>query len=145
MVKQIILILGVSVAAILFKDQLSQALDAVVYAHNYVAKSLHFIFSDDQAGSVIQDLIALLVIPLICGLLAAIIFWATKRTEKMQFMPVIWVVWLVLMVTMVAQNGVMNNHMVNNAHGMGVATRAHAAPAQVAATQDNDTIENLQG
>ena len=139
MVKQIILILGFSVVVILFKDQLSQALDGIVFAHNYIVQNLHVIFSDDMVGSIIQDVIALLAIPLACGLIAALIFWAMKRAETPHFMPAIWIAWLVLIVTMVAQNGMVTHQMVNKAH----AVKQSQARPQIAQSSVQSSLQGL--
>src|SRR3990167_10236381 len=104
MTKQIILIILLSVVTILFQEQLSHVLDSVVFVHNRIAEALRLIFADDNVGRLIQDMIALLLIPVICGLLVASVFWLIKRAQMPHIMAVIWVVWLVLLVTMIAQS-----------------------------------------
>lgn len=111
MIKQIVLIILLTVVAILFKDQLSQVLDSIVYVHNYIANLLHIIFSDDNVGLLIQDMIALLLIPIVCGLVVASVYWLIKRGKMPHTATVIWVVWLILLVTMVAQNSIVTTKM----------------------------------
>lgn len=117
MLKQVIVILLLTVLSIMFKSQLSHALDAIVGFHNYLASTLHVIFSDDEVGRLIQDMIALLVIPLLCGLLVTLGFWFVKRAAMPHMMAVIWMVWLVLIVTMIAQDGMVTNQMANQSSG----------------------------
>jgi len=105
MFKQVLVILAVTIATIFFKNQLSHVLDILVSAHNYVGQKLHLIFADDKIGRIIQDMLALLLIPILCGLLVAAIFWLMKRGAMPQVMMVVWSVWLVLLVAMVAHNG----------------------------------------
>lgn len=100
MAKQILLMLLLSLAAIMFRDKLVLGLDALVYAHNQIASVLHVIFAEDQAGRLIQDMIALLSIPAAFGGLAAAAFWAAKREPLPHVMMVVWVVWLILLVSM---------------------------------------------
>ena len=104
MFKQVMVILLLSVVVIFFKNQLAHVLDWLVAAHNYFAQKLHFIFSNDRIGRIIQDLIALLIIPILCGFLVLAIGWIIKRGAMPHVMVVVWTVWLVLLVTMVAQN-----------------------------------------
>ncbi len=105
MAKQIILILLLSLAAIMFRDKLGYVLDGIVYAHNKIASALHVIFSDDHTGRLIQDMIALLFIPALCGLVVSAGFWLVKRSQMPHVMVVVWVVWLILLVTMAVQRG----------------------------------------
>lgn len=116
MAKQVVLIMILSVLTIVFKMQLGQALDSIVYLHNYLARALHIVFSDDAVGSLIQDMIALLLIPLIVGLVVSGVFWLIKRSHMPNIMSIIWVVWLVLLVTMVAQDGTTSNKMVHQSN-----------------------------
>lgn len=110
MVKQIILISLLSIATIMFREHLAYSLDYVVFLHNRIAEALHLVFADDNVGRLIQDMIALLFIPVVCGLLLASMFWLVKRTKMPHVMTVIWVVWLVLLVTMLAQNPTQNSN-----------------------------------
>ena len=105
MIKQFILIILFSFAAIIFRTQLHHALGNLVYMHNYIAQALHTVFSDDDVGRLIQDIISLLLIPVAVGVIVAMMFLLFKREAVMHTMAVIWVVWLVLLVTMIT-NGV---------------------------------------
>ena len=104
MIKQLILILLLSAAGIVFKVELVHVLDGVVLVHNRIAHTLHLIFSDDHVGRLIQDMVSLLVIPCLAGLAVAMCFWLVKRTAMPHTMGVIWVLWLILFTTMLAQS-----------------------------------------
>lgn len=104
MIKQIILIILLSVVAIFFHHQLSHVLNGLVYAHHYITKALQTIFSEGHTARLIQEIISLLILPFLGGLIVAIIFWMSKRSAMPYAMAVIWILWLVLLVTMVAQN-----------------------------------------
>lgn len=120
MFKQIVIIILISLAAIFFRAELSRVLDYMVYLHNYFAHALQMIFSGDAVGRYIQDVIALLVIPLIGGGIVALIFWMIKREALPHIMGVIWVVWLVLLVTMIAQTNVQEMAKTSSAHTLEV-------------------------
>ena len=105
MVKQIVLIVGLSVAAIFFQEQLSNLLDGMIYMHNYIARGLELVFSSGRIGRLVQDVIALLIIPCIAGGVGAFSYWIAKRKMLPNTMLVIWIIWLVLLTTMLAQTG----------------------------------------
>lgn len=104
MIKQILLIVLLSLVVIFFRNQLTHVLDGLIYVHNYINKPLQLIFSQGHVGRLIQEMISLLMLPLLAGLVLFLIFWIVKRTSMPHVMVVVWVVWLVLLVTMVAQN-----------------------------------------
>ncbi len=104
MAKQSIALVVLSLLAVVFMSQLNHVLDVLVGIHNHIAKGLHFIFADDKVGLVIQDMIALLLIPLISGFALTLSYWLAKRSQMPYMMTVVWVVWLVLLTTMIAQN-----------------------------------------
>lgn len=104
MVKQAILIILLTVAAVFFKAQLSHVLDALISLHNTIAASLTKIFASDDDGLLVQNIIALLLIPLVLGGLVGLVFWFVKHEMMPHTMLVIWFVWLVLVTTMIAQN-----------------------------------------
>ncbi|MCH9769248.1 MAG: hypothetical protein K0U12_00055 [Gammaproteobacteria bacterium] len=105
MFKHFIFIVIVSTVAVFFKNELAYVLHGLLFLHNQIASALAFVFSDDAAGQVIQSIIALIVIPLVAGGIAAIIFYFVKREAMPHTMTTIWVVWTVLLVTMLAQIG----------------------------------------
>jgi hypothetical protein len=53
------------------------------------------VFSGSQAGSIPKNLIALLSLPLLVGLVPAIIYWMVRRHWFPYFMQIVWVVWLI--------------------------------------------------
>lgn len=105
MLKQSILILILTLVTIFFRAEISHVLNALVYVHNAIAGSLHFIFSDDKVGRLIQNVISLLLLPFICGLIVALVFWLVKRVTMPHIMAVVWILWLILLITMLAQTG----------------------------------------
>lgn len=104
MLKQFILIILLTVAAVFFKSQLSHVLDWLISVHNQIATVLTKIFASDDDGRLVQDIIALLLIPILLGGVVGVIFWFIKHEMMPHMMLVIWFVWLVLLTTMIAQN-----------------------------------------
>ena len=105
MIKQIILIILLSLAAIFFRSELSHGLAGLIYIHHYIDKSLQIIFSAGHIGHLIQEMISLLILPLAGGFIVAAAFWMVKRVTMPHMMGIVWVLWLVLLVTMATQNG----------------------------------------
>ena len=106
MAKQLILIVLFSLGAIVFKTEIAHMLDGLVFMHNSIAQALHFIFSDDRVGQLIQDVISLLFIPFVVGIVVATAFLLIKRVAMPHIMGIIWIMWLILLITMVAQTGI---------------------------------------
>jgi xanthosine utilization system XapX-like protein len=113
MLKQVILIVVLSLIAIFFRVELSHLLNALVYVHNQVSHLLHMIFAEGATGRVIQNLISLLIIPFVCGLIVGVVFWLVKREAMPHIMAVVWVLWLILLITMLAQTGMGGKTTVN--------------------------------
>lgn len=95
MIKHIILIILLSIAVVMSMTYVSQGLQFLLSAHDWIANVLTEIFSGGQAGNVTRELIALLAIPLIVGIIFAIVYWVVKRSWFPYFMHYVWAVWLV--------------------------------------------------
>lgn len=95
MFKQIIILLVLSLLIIVGMLYAQQGLQFLVAGHDWINEQLTQIFSGGQAGNIIRQLLALLAIPLIVGLVPAIIFWMIRRRWIPCFMEIIWVTWLI--------------------------------------------------
>ena len=115
MFKQFVLIILLSFVGIFFGQEIGHLLDGLIYLHNYIARTLRLIFSDDNVGQVIQDMVSLLVIPVFTGFLVAAVFWLIKRVAMPHIMAVIWVLWLILLTTIVVQTHIppLNKRLLN--------------------------------
>lgn len=116
MVKQILLIILLSVCSLFFRVELGHVLDAIVLLHNKIYQLLHVIFSDGSVGSIIQNLISLLILPCLGGLIVALVFWLVKRSAMPHVMAVVWILWLMLLVTMIAQTNLSGHAVVSGMH-----------------------------
>jgi len=95
MIKQIVALLVISIAIILFMSYAQQGVQLLVTAHDWVSHLLTEIFSGGQAGNLARGLIALLSIPILVGLVPALIYWMVKRNWFPYFMQIVWIIWLV--------------------------------------------------
>ena len=98
MAKQLITLIALTTGVIFFSSELNHLLNFILQTHRLISQALHVAFSEGKIGVLIQNIIAVLLIPLICGLIAAAIHWLFKRTSPSHTMSVVWVVWLVLIV-----------------------------------------------
>ncbi len=105
MVKQVILIICASVAAIFFKNELVHGLNLLMFAHNQVAGSLATIFSGDKLGLIIRGVISLIVVPAVIGGVLTFAYWVVKKTAMPYTLTTIWIIWTVLLTTLLAQAG----------------------------------------
>ena len=132
MLKHILLLVGLSVAAIYFQDQLMAVLKFLMYVHKQLADGLGDIFSVDKIGEVVQSVIALLLIPAVIGILLSIAHFFIKQQHFPHTMTVIWVCWAVLLAAVLSQTGRVTNHPCFNGSGtkteQGVTNNQQPAP-----------------
>lgn len=95
MIKQIAALLAFSIAIILTMSYAQQALQLLLNAHEWIAQILTEVFSGGQAGNIARGLIALLAVPVLVGLIPAMIYWTLRRHWFPYFMEIVWVVWLI--------------------------------------------------
>ena len=95
MLKQIIGIIIISIAVIVGMPYAQQGLQYLLLGHDWVANILTQVFSGGEAGNIVRNLIALLAIPILVGLIPAIIYWIAKRSWFPYFMNIVWIVWLI--------------------------------------------------
>jgi hypothetical protein len=95
MVKQSITLVGVSVGVILFMSYAHEAIQYLVSSHDWISQVLTDVFSGGQAGNLARGFIALLSVPILVGLVPAIIYWMLRRHWFPFFMEIVWIVWLI--------------------------------------------------
>ena len=103
MVKQGILLIGLSVVAMVCNEQLIHVLHALLYLHDMFAHWFSIFFSGGPVGLAIQEILALIIIPVLAGGIAALAFWLVKHVSMPHATATVWVVWLILLVTLLAQ------------------------------------------
>jgi flagellar biosynthesis protein FlhB len=128
MFKHILLLVGLSVAAIFFQDQLMHALKFFMYVHNQLANGLGVIFSVDKVGEVVQSVLALLLIPIVIGVVLALAHFFIRKQHFPHMMTTIWVAWAVLLVSVLSQTGHVTDHAASAAPTTQTAQGAPGAP-----------------
>ncbi len=103
MLKHTILFIAFSIVAMFFQSELGQVLHYLLMIHDKIADALASIFSNAPAGRIIQETIALIIIPVVAGGVAALVFWLIKRSEMPHIMATVWFVWTILLVVILAQ------------------------------------------
>lgn len=95
MIKQILAIVALSVAIVFSMEYAQQGLQMLVNAHGWVAQVLKEIFSGGQYGNLVRGSLALLSIPVIVGLIPALVYWLMNRHWFPYFMHVVWAAWFI--------------------------------------------------
>ena len=97
MLKQLGLILGLSVGASLLLQQIDFLLQGILRAYHWFQSSLNIIFSGDSIGHLLQMSIALLALPICAGVLIGGGYYAIKRSRMPNLIFVIWGSWLIVL------------------------------------------------
>lgn len=65
----------------------------LVHVHDWITTQLRDLFTVGRTGNISRELIAVLAIPLLAGLIPAIIFFIMQRRWSPVFMAIVWIVW----------------------------------------------------
>lgn len=95
MFKQMIGLLTISILIIMGMPYAQHSIQFLLNAHEWFSAHLTQVFSGGEAGNLAKDLIALLIIPLVVGLIPAAAYWLAKRKWFPYFMQFVWVSWFV--------------------------------------------------
>jgi len=93
MLKQTVALLVLSLLVILTTPYTQHAMQYLLDAHDWIAQTLTQVFSGGEVGDMIRRLIALLAVPILVGLVPALLYWAIKRSWFPYFMHLVWVTW----------------------------------------------------
>lgn len=103
MLKQLVALIALCVAVILFMLYAQHAIEWILVAQNWVAEILTQVFSGGPAGDIIRKVLALLLIPFAVALVPTLIYWLTRRHWSPYFMNIVWVVWLIQTAAIIIQ------------------------------------------
>lgn len=95
MLKQLIILLLLSLVVIFGTQYILPLISVVLSTHHWVSQSLLQIFTGGKAGNAIREFIALWFVPLCLTLIPTLIFWLAKRRFFPYFFHTLWVIWLV--------------------------------------------------
>ncbi len=105
MIKHIMLIIALSIAAIFFQDQLDYVLKLFLSLHDKALSYLGTLISNSQTGQLVQSVLVLVLYPVAAVAVVAASYWAIKRSTMPYLAQAVWVVWFILL-TAVALQGV---------------------------------------
>lgn len=109
MLKNILLLIGLSVVAIFFQNELVGVLHFFMKIHDQIAKGLGAIFSLNAVGEIVQSVLALLLIPAAIGVIIAIAHFFIKQQHFPHTLHVVWVCWAVFLTAILSQTGHVTN------------------------------------
>jgi len=103
MLKSAIVIIIVSAVAMFFQSELGHVLRYLLAVHDKIADGLAVAFSNAPAGRIIQETIALMIIPVVIGAAVALAWFMVKRNEIPHLVATAWIIWTILLVTVLLQ------------------------------------------
>jgi len=103
MLKSAIVIIIVSAVAMFFQSELGHVLRYLLAVHDKIADGLAVAFSNAPAGRIIQETIALMIIPVVIGAVVALAWFMVKRKEIPHLVATVWIIWTILLVTVLLQ------------------------------------------
>lgn len=109
MLKNILLLIGLSIVAIFFQDQLLGVLHFLTKMHDQIAAGLGSVFSLNSAGEIVQSVLALLLVPAVVAALIAVAHFFIKQEHFPHTLHVVWVTWAVFLVAILSQSGHVTN------------------------------------
>ena len=103
MLKSAIVLIVVSIVTMFFQTELAHVLHVLILVHDRIADGLAVIFSNAPAGRMIQETIALILIPVTIGAAIALVWLMVKRHEMPHLAATVWVIWTILLVSVLLQ------------------------------------------
>ena len=132
MIKNVLLLVVLSIIAIFFQDQLVAVLHGIMSVHQQIIKGLSSIFSIEGAGEIVQSVLALLLMPVVVGIVFAIAHFFAKQQHFPHTLTVIWACWAILLTAVLSQNGHVTNQTaeeIQSAHKIAQAVKEQNAVA----------------
>ena len=96
MIKQSFLMLLLTFIAVLLRTQLHFMMSLIVTFQGYISGLLGLVFSSGFIGRLVQDVIVLLIMPVLVSLLIALVYWAIKRVKFQHTMSIACIIWVML-------------------------------------------------
>ena len=95
MLKNFIVLILLSLGVVFGVKHIQPIIMWMVTCRDWVSLHLLQVFSGGAIGSALRNLISLLFLPLLFGVVPAIVFWMSKNRFFPYFFHVVWAVWLV--------------------------------------------------
>jgi hypothetical protein len=100
MLRNILLLVILSILVILFMHPFSQFLGMIDHLHNLLAIKLALILSTNSTGIWIRNVLALILIPMGVGLIPAALYALLRRSPMPYLTEIMWFTWLLLATTL---------------------------------------------
>lgn len=98
MVKQLIIFVLLSLLVVLFLPQIHLLLHYIDIFYRFLLSWLNLVIAGGPAGRALRNFIALIIIPLLIGLILSLPYWATGKNLPPQYMSFVWFSWLILVI-----------------------------------------------
>ena len=101
MVIQVILFIALSIVVAIWPNIFSFLLHGLHEFYKYLSHGLGLIFSHSAMEHLIQLTLSLLIVPLVAGIICAVVLRLMQRKKQTFVMQVVWIVWMLLVATIV--------------------------------------------
>jgi len=99
MIIQIILLIALSIVVVIWPSFFTYLLHGLHRVYAYLVHWLGLIFSHSHIGHLIQSTLALLIIPLIAGIICAVCLKLMQKKNTSFMIQIVWIVWMLLVAT----------------------------------------------
>lgn len=101
MIKHLLYMIGLTIVILLLMPYCHSALNQLVALHQFTLSHLNQIFTQGKIAFHIQQVVAVILIPLCIGLIIAGIEWTIRRRINPGLLLTVWAIWLVLITTLI--------------------------------------------
>ncbi len=101
MLKHFLRLLIASLLVLILTKYFAIALNWLLTAHKQISHAMKAVFSGGSIGTIILQLVALMLIPAVATAIPAGIYWAINRKQMPYILETLWVFWIVLATTIV--------------------------------------------
>lgn len=102
-VKHLFVLVLLSIVLLLFANETSYLLEALEAAHDVVSGQLGKVFSSSYMGTMIKEIISLVIVPFALSAIPAVIYYAIKRQLMPYYYHLLWLLWVILAVMLTNQ------------------------------------------
>jgi hypothetical protein len=100
MIKHILAMVALSLLMVLGLTYYHQALQMLLGFHDSLSRLLGHIFAGSSIGRLLQHGLALLLVPLVIGAVAGLIYWVIRKSQSPHVVHFTWIVWIILATTL---------------------------------------------
>jgi hypothetical protein len=101
MIKKSLIYLLLSILVVLFAKYVHLAIVYIDMIYVYIMLQLASIFSINETGLLIRNVLVLALIPTLIAGIPALIYYVIKKQTMPYFMEIVWLLWLILVLSKV--------------------------------------------